>query len=199
MIKKNSNTEIIVIMDSSGSMYHLKNDVIGGYNKLINEQNALPGEANFTLYLFNTITKCLYENSPLKDVRELRSSDYSPDGMTALLDTIGDVISGLETRYSLTPKKNLPGKVLLVIMTDGEENSSKKYTKSQIRSMIEHHQTNDKWTILFVGAGIDSFSEAGSIGISKSHTVNVSHDTRGMVQTYDCMSKNILSARYDPR
>ena len=176
-------------------MYALSKDVIGGYNKLIDDQKAIPGEANFTLVLFDTQTQTIYENLPIQKVPKLTDKEYFPTGATALLDTVGAVITSMGKRLAGTPEEQRPGKVIVAIMTDGEENSSKKFTKSQIKEMIETQQKTYKWEFLFIGAGIDAFSEAGGIGISASCTRSMSHDSKGMAGTFGGISARYSATR----
>jgi uncharacterized protein YegL len=188
-------TECICLLDKSGSMYSLKGDVVGGYNKLIAEQKAIPGEANFSLIQFDTAIQTTYENMPVRDVPELKDKDYQPTGATALLDAVGNTITTVGKRLAAMPEDRRPGKVVLAIMTDGEENSSKEYSKTQIKNMITEHKDVWKWDILFIGAGIDAFAEAGSIGIDRSMTMDVDHNAKGIAQTFGCMSKSYTSTR----
>jgi hypothetical protein len=176
-------------------MYSLKGDVVGGYNKLIAEQKAIPGEANFSLIQFDTAIQTTYENMPVRDVPELKDKDYQPTGATALLDAVGNTITTVGKRLAAMPEDRRPGKVVLAIMTDGEENSSKEYSKTQIKNMITEHKDVWKWDILFIGAGIDAFAEAGSIGIDRSMTMDVDHNAKGIAQTFGCMSKSYTSTR----
>lgn len=187
--------ECICILDESGSMYSLVNDVIGGYNKLIDDQKAIPGDANFTLVKFNTQAKTVYENMPIGLVQLLTEKDYTPGGATALLDTVGDVITRIGTRLAGTPEDQRPNKVIIAIMTDGEENSSSRYTKAQVKEMIETQQNKYQWEFLFVGAGIDAFTDASALGISAANTKQVLHSSAGMGQTFSAMNRSYSSAR----
>jgi hypothetical protein len=188
-------TECISLLDKSGSMYSLRGDVVGGYNKLLEEQKKIPGEANFSLIFFDTSIQRVYENKPIRDVPPMKEEDYRPDNCTALLDAVGATISSIGKRLAATPEDQRPGKVILAIMTDGEENSSHEYSKTQIKSMIEEHQNVWKWEIIFIGAGIDAFAEAGGIGIIRSQTLAVDHNTNGMAQTFTNMSRSYSATR----
>jgi hypothetical protein len=132
---------------------------------------------------------------PLQQVPEMVDADYRPSGCTALLDAVGGTITSIGKRLAAMPEPARPGKVILVIMTDGEENSSKRFSKPQVKAMIETQQTAYKWDIKFIGAGIDAFSEAGSIGISKAQTMCVDHSSEGMGATFRGISKSYSVAR----
>lgn len=172
----NNLTEMVYILDMSGSMEWLKQDTIGGYNAFIKEQKELEGEACMTTVLFDDRYILLHDHINIKDVPELTAKEYRPAGMTAMMDAIGKTINAVGVRLANTPEEERPGKVIFMIMTDGYENSSREFTRSAIKSMIEHQQKVYSWEFIFVGSGIDAYAEAASIGISDWNTMSVTAD-----------------------
>jgi hypothetical protein len=191
----NNLTEIVFILDMSGSMSPLKSDVIGGYNSFIGEQKKLPGDALVTLVVFDHEYKVVYSGKPIKDVPVLDGTVYSPRGSTALLDTLGRTINDIGSRLSGTPEEERPGKIIIAINTDGEENCSLEFNREQIKEMITHQSDVYNWEFLFIGANIDVVKEAGSLGIRAINTVSYVSDSDGMSASYACMSKGITSYR----
>jgi uncharacterized protein YegL len=161
-------TEIVVILDKSGSMGVVRNDAFNGINSFILEQKKLPGEANFTLTLFNSENTYLYSGHDLKSIHPLKEAEYVPDGFTALNDAIGKTITNVEKRLSAYSDNDRPGKVIVAIMTDGEENASHEYTSDHIKQLIERLQSEYKWEFVFLGANQDAFTAGSSRGIGKS-------------------------------
>jgi len=155
-------TDITVVLDRSGSMASIRTDAEGGLNQFIDEQKQQPGEAIFTLVQFDTEYEFVHKAKPIKDVPKCM---LVPRGMTALLDAVGKAIAETGERLEKMPEADRPGLVCFVIITDGQENSSKEYTKAQIKSMIEHQQGAYNWKFTFLGANQDAFAEAVSIGI----------------------------------
>lgn len=173
-------TEIVFILDKSGSMSGLEKDVIGGFNSFVNEQKALKGKAYLTTILFDTSYKILMDRVKLADVPALTKEDYYTSGGTALLDAIGKTINHVKRTKS--PKS----KVLVVINTDGEENSSVEFIeKNKIKEMVEDCRKN-KWEFIFIGANIDSFSEGHSLGIT--YTGNYTANSIGTASVYTTVS-----------
>jgi len=173
-------TEIVFILDKSGSMSGLEKDVIGGFNSFVNEQKALKGKAFLTTIVFDTGYRIVMDRIDLKDAPELTSKDYFAQGGTALLDAIGKTIN------HVSRTKRPKDKVLVVINTDGEENSSGEFReKSKIKEMVEDCRKN-KWEFVFIGANIDSFSEGHSIGINYSG--NYTANAVGQASVYTAVS-----------
>ena len=142
-------TEIVCIIDKSGSMHSIKNDAIGGFNTFIGEQKKLEGKANVSLVLFNTEYSPVYYNKPLNDVEALNESTFKPVGGTALLDAIGRTLNELMTKEG---SEIAPDKYFVVILTDGEENSSREYTNEAIKKIIEDLRTKGNWEFVYLGA-----------------------------------------------
>ena len=184
-------TEIVCIIDKSGSMHSIKNDAIGGFNTFIEEQKKLEGKANVSLVLFNTEYSPVYYNKPLNEVESLNEKTFQPVGGTALLDAIGRTLNELMTKEG---SEIAPDKYLVVILTDGEENSSREYTNEAIKKIIEDLRAKGNWEFAYLGANQDAFSVAGGMGISVSNSMNFTADSKDTQILYRKMSK--MSASY---
>lgn len=198
-IVKKDLTEIVCIIDKSGSMWPLKDDVIGGFNNFLEEQKKVKGKAKITTTVFDTTYEILYNGKSLNEVEPLNEDTYAPSGMTALLDAVGRTVDEVGKRLKDTEEDKRPEKVIVVIMTDGEENSSKEYERKQIKEKIEHQQDKYKWEFVFLGANIDAFAEANSFGISAINTQQFAATGDGIKDTYCCMSNAVRSYREDDK
>lgn len=183
-------TEIILIVDRSGSMQSRRQDATTGINAFIEEQKKLEGagEANLTLLQFDTYHEYVYENRPIKEVG---TYSLEPRGGTALLDAIGTVIDKTGKRFSAMPEDMRPEKVIVCIVTDGEENSSHAYKRDQIKQMIEHQQNVYKWTFIYIGNNVDSFDEAAKLGVYAQNTANFC----GGISGYSGISMSVARGR----
>lgn len=191
------NTEIIFVIDASGSMANLVSDTIGGFNGFISNQKALEGKATLTTVLFNSSWRILHDGVDIHEVNPMTTSEYSVGGMTAMLDAIGEVINRVQDRHDELGAEK-PEEVLFVITTDGEENCSKKFTKSQIEKMIKHQTNGHGWKFMFLGANMDAVKEAENIGISKNYSANYSYTSKGVDDVFTTMSCVTSSLRgYD--
>lgn len=168
----NQDLDLIFLIDKSGSMYGFEDDTIGGFNAFIQKERAKEFNTKVTTILFDHEYEVLYKRKSIGDVCELTRNEYQVRGSTALLDAIGKTIVSFE--------KEISNKVLFVIITDGRENSSLEFSKSQIRNMINSH----KWEFIFLGADIDSYSEAKNIGIKKSRTANYFKSAEGIQKVF---------------
>ena len=186
--------DIVFVLDKSGSMSGLENDTIGGFNSFIEKQKKVDGKAYLTLVVFDTQCKVIYDRVDIKEISLLTSKDYSPSGCTALYDAIGLAIDKEITQLNMLRDVDTPSKVIFNIITDGEENSSREYSLSSIKSKIKELEEDD-WTFSFLGANIDSFADSKKIGIT--HATNFSHTNIGMRSVYDTLSSNIASHRND--
>lgn len=188
-------TEIIFLVDESGSMFSMKNDTIGGFNSFIEDQKNNEGDANITLVKFANTHSYVYEAVDLREIKQMTGADYNPGGCTALLDAIGDTMNEVGKRLSDTPEDQRPGKIIFIITTDGYENASHRFTKSQIKEMIEHQRTKYSWEFMFIGADIDSVSEAVSLGIDAKMAANYSKTSIGTEVLYDTLSCSVKGYR----
>lgn len=191
-----NHTEIIFVIDKSGSMYHLAGDTIGGFNGFIESQKALDGKATLTTVLFDTSWKVLHDGVDIHEVKALTSEDYTPYGGTAMLDAIGEIINRVQDRHDSLGKEK-PDKVLFVITTDGEENSSQKFTKSKIEKMIKHQTNGHDWKFMFLGANMDAVKEASNIGIKSDYATSYTYSGMGTRAVYDTLSATSKAIRCD--
>jgi len=162
-------TEIVIVLDRSGSMQGCKEQAESGLNKFIEEQRTQPGEANLTLVQFDTEYEFVHTGKPIKEVPKFT---LAPRGGTALFDAIGRAINETGERLRLMDESKRPGLVVFVILTDGEENSSREYTQDKIKEMISHQRDVYKWMFTFLGANQDAFKTAGAFGINRGSTAN---------------------------
>jgi hypothetical protein len=181
-------TDITLILDESGSMSQSRDRIIEGVNSYIGEQQTLPGDALFSLVTFNDTVTTRFSARNLKDVKPLTLADYVPNGMTALLDALGRVIQTTGARLSSFPASERPSKVIILVQTDGQENASREYSKSGVYNLLKHQQDVYNWTFIFLGANIDSFAEAGEVGIRAYNTANYAMTEQGLKAAYSTMS-----------
>lgn len=182
-------TELVFILDRSGSMHGLEDDTIGGFNRVLEENKAMPGKANVTTILFDSRSQLLHDRLDVQTVRPLGEKDYRPGGMTAMLDAIGLGISKIDAVQRSVSEEHRAAHVQFIIITDGMENASKRYSIRQIRQMIGQHQEEDHWEFLFLGANIDSVQAAGDIGIDADHAIDTFADSAGVSAQYEAVSK----------
>lgn len=191
---KNDYTHIVVVLDRSGSMESVATDTIGSFNSFLSEQKAEPGKATFALYKFNHNVDTS-KPKPLSDVEPLSDKTYQPGGNTALLDATARAIVDTGSYLDSMTEADRPGKVIVMILTDGYENASREYSKAKVKEMIEHQQTKYNWQFLFLGANQDAFAEAASIGINCMNAVNVSHSAQGYADGIGFASANVKAYR----
>lgn len=194
MMNKNL-TEMVFILDRSGSMYPLVNDTIEGYNSMINKQKDEKGEAFVTTVLFDTDYEILHDHINIKDIKDITKKDYIPIGLTALLDAVGKSINYIDAKISSMSEEERPGKVIFSITTDGLENASREFTKDIIKKMIEEKQSKEDWVFMFLGANIDAVGEAASLGINTDFARNYTANSVGTQSVYASMSKAMSCAR----
>ena len=187
--------QIICILDRSGSMKSLAEDTIGGYNSFIEKQKNEPGKAEVTTILFDDQYEKIADSVALNDVAELTSAEYYARGTTALLDAVGRTI--MDTAGKMEREKICPAKrrVLIMIMTDGYENSSKEYRKADVKNLVETTTNDYKWNYVFIGANIDSVAEAGSIGIGANRAANYAPTGAGVEHTFAQMDEAAKDVR----
>lgn len=177
-------TEMVFVLDRSGSMRSLTADTIGGFNELIEKQKKLEGDAYITTVLFDHEYELLHDHVALKDVAPLTDREYFARGSTALLDAVGRTINTVGARLATMPEEERPAHVVFVITTDGMENASCEYTAKQVREMVAHQQQKYSWQFVFLGANMDAVSEAGKLGISAKYAANFAPSRRGVSQMY---------------
>ena len=184
-LPQNQDLDLIFLIDRSGSMYGSEDDTIGGFNSFIEKERKNEFNTNVTAILFDHEYEVLYKRKSINDVNLLTREEYYVRGSTALLDAIGKTIVSLD--------KEIDNKVLFVIMTDGMENSSVELSKAQITNMINNHN----WEFIFIGADIDSYTEAGHIGIRKSRVANYRKSAEGIERAFTSVSRAAMCVRED--
>lgn len=190
----NQNTELVIIIDRSGSMHGLEEDVIGGCNGLIESQKKEEGDTFVTTLFFNDQIKFIHEGVDIKEIKPLDKRSYVPSGCTALLDAIGDAISFIKAKHAKLKEEELPKHTIFSIMTDGLENASKEYRYSQIKQMIEF-QKKCGWDFLFQAANIDVAAESDRLGIDKDKTFQFIANSNGIKQQMRFCSAMISDVR----
>lgn len=194
-----NHTEIIFVIDKSGSMSHLVGDTIDGFNGFIEGQKALDGKATLTTVLFDTTWRTLHDGVDIHEVKSMTAADYSAYGGTAMLDAIGETINRVQDRHDELGNEK-PDSVLFVITTDGEENSSYKFKKSDIEKMIKHQTNGHGWKFMFLGANMDAVKEAQNIGIKADYAVNYDYTAQGTSAVYatmDCVASAVRGCTFD--
>jgi uncharacterized protein YegL len=189
-------TEIIFLLDRSGSMGGLESDTIGGFNGFINRQCKQKGETRLTAVLFDDQTEILWNGIDANHAR-LTDEEYYVRGCTALLDAVGKTISEAGRRLSQSEEGEKPGKVIFVITTDGMENASQEYTYEKVKRMIEHQKEKYSWEFIFMGANIDAAEEAESLGISKEDSFSFEASNDGVEKMYDMVCDAVSERRID--
>lgn len=191
----NNLTEIIFIIDRSGSMQHLIDDTIGGFNGFLESQKEQPGQAYLTTILFNNGNFKLHDRMDIREVPRMDRKQYTVGGGTAMLDAIGSAIDGAQLRIDKLPAEERPDNVICVITTDGMENSSTRYNKATIQRMIDHQTRGHGWKFIFLGANMDAVQEAADIGIYNAATWTA--DTVGVTSAYASVDCAVKSVRCD--
>lgn len=191
----NKFTEIIFILDRSGSMSGLEADTIGGFNSLIQKQKKEEGRAVISTVLFDDRSEVLYDRVDLNDVRPMTDQDYYVRGCTALLDAVGSAIHHIGNVHKYARPEDRPDRTLFVITTDGMENASKIYSYDKVKEMIERQKERCGWEFLFLGANIDAVREAGRFGIQADRAVNFHCDDAGTALNYAVLNKTIHQVR----
>lgn len=188
-------TELVFILDRSGSMSGLESDTIGGFNAMLEKQKKEPGECTVTTVLFDDRYDLLHDRFPLKSVSPITSNEYYVRGSTALLDAIGRTIDKIVNVQRRVSESARASKVLFVIITDGMENSSKEYHVRRIKEMIQYERDQYGWEFLFLGANIDAIEVASHFGITHDRAVNYCPDSDGTQLNYSVLSKTISHVR----
>lgn len=191
----NQTTELVFILDRSGSMAGLESDTIGGFNALIEKQRRQEGECFVSTVLFDNVSEVLYDRVRLKEVRKMTEDDYSVRGCTALVDAIGCAIRHIGNIHKYARPEDVPGHTLFVIMTDGMENASRFYSSDRVKEMVERQKEKYGWEFLFIGANIDAVETAGHFGISADRAANYHADGCGTAVVFDAVAKTVCQVR----
>jgi uncharacterized protein YegL len=188
-------TEIAVILDRSGSMKDIRHDMEGSFDTFIEEQRRLSGACVVSLYQFDDYFEKVYEE---RDIRQVPPLTLMPRGWTALLDAVGNTIDLVEKRHARKLEHLRPGKVVVVVITDGDENKSHQFSRAQIAEKVSYQRTHRRWQFAFLGANIDSFKEAGNLGMSMKSTANYAASGEGVRGMYSSVSAAVSEYRSNP-
>ena len=193
-MKKNL-TEIVFILDRSGSMAGLEGDTIGGFNAMIRKQQHEEGEAYVSTVLFDNHTQVIHDRVDIRKIRPMTRKDYYVRGCTALLDAVGKAIHHIGNVHKYAREEDCPEKTLFVITTDGMENASQEYTYDRVKKMIRHEQEKYGWEFIFLGANIDAAREAARFGIAEDRAANYHADSVGTAVIYEAVSEAVCNVR----
>ena len=193
-MKKNL-TELVFILDRSGSMSGMEADSVGGFNTMIEKQKKLDGETLVSTVLFSNDSKVIHDRVPLDRIEPMKVSDYETEGCTALLDAIGDAIHHIGNVHKYAREEDVPEHTIFLITTDGMENASRRYSSKKIKQMINHEEEKYGWEFLFVAANIDAVETAEHIGIRPERAANYRQTGKGTRKLYDCMSEVVACVR----
>ena len=188
-------TEIAFVLDRSGSMNPITADAIGGFNTFLLAQQALSGQARLTLVLFDHEYLVAHNNVDIHAVPPLDNKTYVPRGMTALLDAVGRTIDDMGVRLAGTPEEDRPAKVIVAILTDGQENASRDYTFAKVSAMIKHQQEKYSWEFIFLAANQDAIAAAGAISIQPKDAIAFQATPMGVRAAHDQLSAEITKRR----
>jgi len=187
-------TELVFILDRSGSMAGLEKDTIGGFNSMIEKQKKEAGSALVTTVLFDGEITMIHDRIPLEEVPAMTDKEYFPRGSTALMDAIGETVTHISKVHRYIRREDLPEKTLFVITTDGYENSSRHYDSEKVKKLISEKKKNG-WDFIFLGANMDAAKEAAKVGISEDMAATYRCDEEGTALNFEAIGSAVLSAR----
>ena len=194
-IMKKNLTELVFILDRSGSMAGLEGDTIGGFNAMIEKQKKEPGEAYVSTVLFDNVSEVIHDRVDIQKIEPMTDKEYYVRGCTALLDAVGGAIHHIGNVHKYAREEDRPEKTLFVITTDGMENASRKYSYDRLKMMIERQKEKYGWEFIFLGANIDAAKEAARFGIDAERAANYHADTLGTAVIYEAMNEAVCSVR----
>lgn len=193
-MKKNL-TELVFILDKSGSMAGLERDTIGGFNAMLDKQKAQAGECRITTVLFDHRDELLHDRTDIRAVRPITAREYRVGGSTALLDALGKTIHKIATAQKNTSEPFRAKRVMFVIITDGEENASREYAAKEVKEAIQRQKSRYGWEFIFLGANIDAVETAGRFGIDAGRAANYVPDSQGTALNFRAMSETVSAFR----
>ena len=188
-------TELVFILDRSGSMGGLESDTIGGFNSMISKQQKEDGEAVVSTVLFDDKCEVIHDRVKIADVKGMTEDDYYVRGCTALLDAVGGAIHHIGNVHKYAREEDRPAKTLFIITTDGLENASKRYSFKDVKQMIERQKEKFHWEFIFLGANIDAIEVAGNMGISRDRAANYNCDSEGTALNFECLEAAVTRVR----
>ena len=188
-------TEIVFLLDRSGSMSGLEADTIGGFNSMLEKQKQEPGEAILSAVLFDHECEVVYDRVDIRRAEPMTEKQYYTRGSTALLDALGGAIRHIATAHRYARDEDRPGKTIFVITTDGCENASRRCSYREVRELVEHEKEKYGWEFLFLGANMDAISAAGQMGISADRAVRYEHDSEGTALNFKVVSEAVCTMR----
>ena len=194
---KNNITEIVFVLDKSGSMAGFEADTVGGFNSAIERQKAGDGKVYVSTVLFDNGCDVIHDRVDVSEIKPMTLEDYRVGGCTALLDAIGGAIHHIGNIHKYARPEDVPEHTVFLITTDGMENASCHYSSSKVKEMIKHRQEKNGWEFIFLAANIDAVETAESIGIKSERAVNYQQDSAGVQVTYEAMSDAIMTLRCD--
>ena len=194
--KRNDLTQLVFILDRSGSMAGLESDTIGGFNSLIDKQKKVDGKAFVTTVLFDNQQKTVHDRVDLAEVAPMTEKEYYVGGSTALLDAVGDTVTHIEKIHKYVRPEDVPAHTMVVITTDGMENSSHRWRAADVKKLVERKKEGG-WEFLFLGANIDAVSEAARFGIDADRAVRYCNDSVGVRKNFSAVGKAMASLRRD--
>lgn len=195
MERKNNTTELVFILDRSGSMAGLESDTIGGFNAMIEKQRKQDGECYVSTVLFDNEIKVLHDRVKLSEIKPMTEEEYTVGGSTALIDAIGGAIHHIGNVHKYARPEDVPAHTMFIITTDGMENASRRYSSDKVKKMIEHEKSKYGWEFLFIGANIDAVETAARFGIGRDRAVNYNADKEGTRIVYSSVAKAVYNMR----
>ena len=193
--KMNNITELVFILDRSGSMSGLEADTIGGFNSMIEKQRKEDGECFVSTVLFDNYSEVLHDRVKLSEIKPMTDREYTVRGCTALIDAIGGAIHHIGNVHKYARPEDVPSHTVFIITTDGMENASRRYSSERVKEMIERQKKRYGWEFLFIGANIDAVETAKNYGISSDRAVNYNADSQGTKILYESVSRAVCSMR----
>lgn len=195
MERKNNITELVFILDRSGSMAGLERDTIGGFNAMIEKQRKQDGECYVSTVLFDNVSDVLHDRVKLSEITPMTEDEYTVRGCTALIDAIGGAIHHIGNVHKYARPEDVPAHTMFIITTDGMENASRKYSSDRVKRMIERQKNRYGWEFLFIGANIDAVETAERYGINRDRAVNYNADGQGTQILYESVAKAVCKVR----
>ena len=192
---KNNITELVFILDRSGSMSGLESDTIGGFNAMIEKQKKQDGECYVSTVLFDNVSEVLHDRARLSEIKPMTENDYTVRGCTALIDAIGGAIHHIGNVHKYARPEDVPEHTMFIITTDGMENASRRYSSEQVKAMIKRQKEKYGWEFLFIGANIDAVETAARYGIDEDRAVNYRADKKGTHILYKSVSQVVGNVR----